>query len=69
MERNIGAIERALSMAAGAALVAYAMSGSRRTNALNVTAAAGAGLVTGPGAGDAPAYRAGGAASGFRCCC
>jgi uncharacterized membrane protein len=45
MERNIGAIERALSMAAGAALVAYAMSGSRRTNALNVTAAAGAGLV------------------------
>ena len=45
MERNIGAIERALSMAAGAALVAYAMSGARRTNALNVTAAAGAGLV------------------------
>jgi uncharacterized membrane protein len=45
MERNIGAIERALSMAAGAALVAYAMSGSRRTKALNVTAAAGAGLV------------------------
>jgi uncharacterized membrane protein len=45
MERNIGAIERAFSMAAGAALVAYAMSGSRRTNALNVTAAAGAGLV------------------------
>jgi uncharacterized membrane protein len=45
MERNIGAIERVLSMAAGAAIVAYAMSGSRRTNGLNVTAAAGAGLV------------------------
>jgi uncharacterized membrane protein len=45
MERNIGSVERVLSVAVGAAMVAYAVSGSRRRSPSAATIATGAGLL------------------------
>lgn len=45
MQRNIGSIERGLSLLAGAAMLVYAVSGSRRRRPSGATLATGAGLI------------------------